>query len=430
MKAWLCPAEPLLQWLQSTAEDDEFLRGSVPQLEHWLRAWRYANNPTSLRAAECIQGTEAFLAGIKSPDAVAVASRKALASMYEIMAETVKEDKREWFRRGVAICIIIDDRDAYRICRFRCTVASSDVGASSSQPDVGVSTSSLSNVGVSTSSVSDVDLSTSSVSRSNHVQSTSPALASKAGAETLTRDGLLCTLRRGGESTDASMETFQADYSSRMCESIVQAIRALCTPLGDECDEPLVTHILDRVFTYVSDGASSALKCGRLLTQHCKNLVWILRDPAHALRTSAESPIKLADCYASFWDDIFDKRHALVPDVQNSDAWRTKLMAMQRHIIADRGTQGARVETVLRHLSFAKQRFDSCVTPSRKICIMLMSLAMLLIGVACDWRVESKQRQRAQQQLDALTPCRITAAGLFADYTAASTSFPLVRRRL
>ena len=127
------------------------------------------------------------------------------------MAETVREDKREWFRRGVAISIIIGDGDAYRVCRFRCTVGWSDVGASSSQPDVGVSTSSVSDVGVSTSSVSDVDLSTSSVSRSNHVQSTSPALASKAGAETLTRDGLLCTLRRGGQSTDANMETFQAD---------------------------------------------------------------------------------------------------------------------------------------------------------------------------------------------------------------------------
>ena len=63
---------------------------------------------TSLRAAECIQGTEAFPAGSRSLDAVAIASRKALASMYEIMAETVKEDKREWFRRGVAICIIIE----------------------------------------------------------------------------------------------------------------------------------------------------------------------------------------------------------------------------------------------------------------------------------------------------------------------------------
>ena len=69
-------------------------------------------------------------------------------------------------------------------------------------------------------------------------------------------------------------------------------------------------------------------------------MVGILRDPAHALRASAESPIKLVDCYASFWDDILDKRHALVPDVQNSDAWRTKLMAMQRRIIAEMGDRG------------------------------------------------------------------------------------------
>ena len=49
VKAWLCPAEPLLQWLQSDPEDDELLRGSAPQLEQWLRAWRYAK--TQLRCA-------------------------------------------------------------------------------------------------------------------------------------------------------------------------------------------------------------------------------------------------------------------------------------------------------------------------------------------------------------------------------------------
>jgi hypothetical protein len=375
----------------------------VPQLEQWLRAWRYVKNPTSLRAAECIQGTEAFLAGNQS--AVAVASRKALAAMYEIMAEAVKEEKREWLRSAVAICIMIDDRDAYRICRFRCIVgvcsARPDAGAASSQPD-----GRTSDVGVSTSG--------SCVSKSS---------ASEAGRDAFTRDGLLCTLRRGGESSSASMDTYQADYSSRMCDSIVHAIRALCTPLGDTCDEQLVSHILDHIFTYVSDGAAPAMKCGRLLTQHCTNLAWILRDPAHAVRTAAESPIQLVDCFASFWEDVFDKRHALVPDVQNSDAWRSKLMAAERHIVAEKGTQGARVETVLRHLSFAKQRFDSCVAPSRKVCIMLTSLTLLLIGVACDWRADSDMRKRAQKQLDALTPCRITSAGLFADYTAMSISF-------
>jgi hypothetical protein len=94
VKAWLCPSTPVVQWLQGTPQDDQLLRGAVPQLEQWLRAWRYAKNPTSLRAAEAIQGTEAFLAGSKSPETVTLASRKALRSMYEIMAEVVMEKKK------------------------------------------------------------------------------------------------------------------------------------------------------------------------------------------------------------------------------------------------------------------------------------------------------------------------------------------------
>ena len=425
VKAWLCPSEPLVEWLAASPEDDELLRGSVPQLEHWVRAWRYSKSPTSLRAAECIQGTEAFLAGSKAPEAVAVASRRALKSMYEVMAEVVVEKKREWLRSAAAICIMIDDRDAYRICRFRCTVdardAEPDIGVPMSQPGAGVSASCTS---TSTSSVPSKSASSVSSAPSAAAEGqSSEEHSSEHLVDKHTRDGLLFVLRRGGESSSATMETYQGDYSNRMCESIIRGIRKLCTPLGDVCDEQLVTRVLERIYTYVSDGAASAQKCGRLLMQHCKNLVWIQRDPAHAVRTSLESPIQIVDCYASFWEDVFDKRHALVPDVQNSDAWRSKLMAMQHHIIGERGRQGARVESVLRHLSFAKQRFDSCVGPARKFCILLAALTMLLISVACDSRADSKQRQRAQQQLDAMTPCRITAAGLFADYTAASTSF-------
>jgi len=146
VKAWLCPSTPVVQWLQGTPQDDQLLRGAVPQLEQWLRAWRYAKNPTSLRAAEAIQGTEAFLAGSKSPETVTLASRKALRSMYEIMAEVVME-KRAALRRACAICIMIDDRDAYRICRYRCTLdetaAASDHVESTLEPDAGVSASTV-----------------------------------------------------------------------------------------------------------------------------------------------------------------------------------------------------------------------------------------------------------------------------------------------
>jgi hypothetical protein len=147
VKAWLCASTPVVQWLQGTSQDDQLLRGAVPQLEQWLRAWRYAKNPTSLRAAEAIQGTEAFLAGSKSPETVTLASRKALRSMYEIMAEVVMEKKRAALRRACAICIMIDGRDAYRICRYRCTLdetaAASDHVESTLEPDAGVSASTV-----------------------------------------------------------------------------------------------------------------------------------------------------------------------------------------------------------------------------------------------------------------------------------------------
>jgi len=186
VKAWLCLSTPVVQWLQGTPEDDQLLHGAVPQLEQWLRAWRYAKNPTSLRAAEAIQGTEAFLAGSKSPETVAVASRKALRSMYEIMAEVVMEKKRAALRRACAICIMIDDRDAYRLCRYRCTLdetgAASDHVESMSQPGAGVSAPS----------------GDSEVGGKN---------ADAARAKALVREGLLFALRRGGETPGASMET-------------------------------------------------------------------------------------------------------------------------------------------------------------------------------------------------------------------------------
>ena len=98
-------------------------------------------------------------------------------------------------------------------------------------------------------------------------------------------------------------------------------------------------------------------------------------------------------------------------------------MATQRYIVEQKGSQGAHVKTVLRHLSFAKQRFDSSVAPARKVCVMLAALVLLLIGVVCDERLDGEQRRRAQRQLDDLTPSRITAAGLFSDYTAVVTQF-------
>ena len=131
-----------------------------------------------------------------------------------------------------------------------------------------------------------------------------------------------------------------------------------------------------------------------------------------------QSPIKAVGCFSAFWEDIFNKRHALVPDIQNSHAWQRRLVLAQQHVIEVSGKQGGGITCALRHLSFAKQRFDSATGPARKFCCLLSAIVVLLVIVATDSRLAADQRGRAQAMLDHMTPKRIAAAGLFADDTS------------
>ena len=56
------PAAPVLHLLPKRSDDKLLLRGSAPQCEHWLRAWRYGKTPTAYRAAEYLQSTERYVA--------------------------------------------------------------------------------------------------------------------------------------------------------------------------------------------------------------------------------------------------------------------------------------------------------------------------------------------------------------------------------
>ena len=120
---------------------------------------------------------------------------------------------------------------------------------------------------------------------------------------------------------------------------------------------------------------------------------------------------------------MFDSRHALVPDIQNSEAWQRRLVLAQQHVLKVNGSQGGGITCALRHLSFAKQRFDSATGPARKFCCLLAAITILLATVAADYRLQPAQRLRAQELLDAMTPGRIVAAGLFADYMAECSQF-------
>ena len=86
-----------------------------------------------------------------------------------------------------------------------------------------------------------------------------------------------------------------------------------------------------------------------------------------------------------------------------------------------KGEQGGGLRVALRHLSFAKQRFDSATGPARKCCCLLA--AIVVATVAADRRLKQAQRDRAATLIDDMTPARIVTAGLFADYMAECSMF-------
>ena len=62
---------------------------------------------------------------------------------------------------------------------------------------------------------------------------------------------------------------------------------------------------------------------------------------------------------------------SLVPDLMNSPEWRAKFLALEKRVLEVDGSLGNVLQTALRHMSFAPQRWESECAPRRvelKIC--------------------------------------------------------------
>ena len=87
------------------------------------------------------------------------------------------------------------------------------------------------------------------------------------------------------------------------------------------------------------------------------------------------------------------------------------------------GQQGGGLRTILKHFSMAAHRFESFSAPARKYCCLLSAIALLLATLAEDTRKEAAVRERAEKNLEAMTPESIVIAGLTADYSAECLDF-------
>ena len=154
------------------------------------------------------------------------------------------------------------------------------------------------------------------------------------------------------------------------------------------------------------------------------NVLLCIRDSAHALRIAAKA-LHTDDVFGEVWHELFDARHALVPDLMNSKKWHDLLVAVQESnvtaVLSGRVPQP--LAGVVRNVAFAKQRFDSTAGPVGKMALMLLPAATLLAYIASDGRCEKEQRTRATALLKKMDTKFCTAIGVSADWGIICTWF-------
>ena len=128
----------------------------------------------------------------------------------------------------------------------------------------------------------------------------------------------------------------------------------------------------------------------------------LLRDAAHIPRISVRDPLHLDDLYGEVWTELFDKRHALVPDVMNSKKWQDLLQTIQKDLLRIHD-EDQPLAVIVKHLSSAKQRFESSADPIAKVAFLLLPLATMLALIPSDERNTSPYRKRAKDQLKKMT---------------------------
>ena len=201
----------------------------------------------------------------------------------------------------------------------------------------------------------------------------------------------------------------EEDHAVKAVRKLDELITTFCSPLGPggqllAPDLSLKEHILKTVRALAADGAPEERRAlARAVHQIFRNCKFLIRDPAHAIRIAVKNSLHADKCFDEVWSEMFDKRHALAPDIMYSDKWRDLLTNVQKDtsVTAVRVPTAARVgdqqplALVFKCLAFAKQRFESTAVPVAKMALMLVPIAVLLAYIGSDMRHTKEQRDRA-----------------------------------
>ena len=267
--------------------------------------------------------------------------------MISVMHWVTRSLRQKRLKQARSISLSVDDRADFRIVRYRCAMASGSSGSD------GFAATSL-----------------------KEWTEMSP----------LVTEGVLGVFRSGGNVEANTIASHDADKSQSMVDSILAMSRQAFQDLEGQVDEDGLQQFLKQVRHFAADQGTAAQKCGQILANHeaLPNLAWVGQDPAHQVRIASKDPLHASESFGEQWQRLFNERHALIPDIQNSEVWKSRLLAAQNYVLQTVGEQGAGLQTVMRTLSFAKQRFDSTATPMMRYCCMIRAIAILCAMQACD----------------------------------------------
>ena len=233
----------------------------------------------------------------------------------------------------------------------------------------------------------------------------------------------------------ASAADFEEDHAIKAMRKVDGLITTFFAHLWARGGQPLAPdlclkeHILKNVRALAADGASEERRAlARAAKLIFRNRKLLIRDPAHAIRIAVKNSLHADACFDEVWSEIFDKRHALAPDIMHSDKWRDLLTNVQKDTsvtaVAVPGVGDQQpLALVFKCLAFAKQRFDSSAGPVAKMALMLVPIAVLLAYIDSDMRHAKDKRDRALALLKRLNAKFCLSLGLSADWGITTQAF-------
>ncbi|CAE7364086.1 unnamed protein product [Symbiodinium microadriaticum] len=222
----------------------------------------------------------------------------------------------------------------------------------------------------------------------------------------------------------AVQKTGPQDKAQAMTSSVLDLLTEACRDPEGKVDSEALQHLRAHVRHCASDQCPTVQKSGKQLATCAElpNLAWLSYDPAHQIRIAFQDPLHAVPDFNEQWQLLFAGRHALIPDIKNSEVWKNRLLAAQKAVLDKHGSQ-AGLEKTMRAFSFAQPRFDSTATPMMKYCLLVRAIAILCAMQAVDERNNKEIRHRAELALQRMQGPSLFRCALTCDYTSECLRF-------